>query len=164
MTFAVHYNFFKIFYSLIRLLVLFWILFKAFHMSRREVLVSSCLSAEHANAATSASAGFRFASCFGEVSLLEELLSSFLLVVLPIVAKFHSSDTEKKKKTSRHRELTLTCLTSLVARPSLCYSRFSFCHSNWNILMNIGISNNDMRVLNHCIEKTLLCFTRNVTE
>ena len=61
-------------------------------------------------------------------------------------------------------ELTLTCLTSLVARPSLCYSRFSFCHSNWNILMNIGISNNNMSVLNHCIEKTLLCFTRYVTE
>ena len=60
--------------------------------------MSSCLSSEHAIAATSASAGFRFASCFGEVSLLEELLSSFLLLVLPITAKFHFNGTIKNKK------------------------------------------------------------------
>ena len=69
--------------------MLFSILFKAFHTSRGKGLVSSCLSAEHPIAATSASAGFCFASCLGEFSLLEELLSSCLHLVLPIAAKFH---------------------------------------------------------------------------
>ena len=78
------------------------ILLKAFHTSRREGLVWSCLSAEHAMAVTSASAGFRFASCFGEVSLLEGLLSSFLLLVLPATAKFHFNGTIQKKNLSLH--------------------------------------------------------------
>ena len=92
--FAVHYNYFED----LRQLVLFSILFKAIHTSRRDGLVSSCLSAEHAIADTSASAGFRFASCFGELSLLEELLSSFLLLVLPIAAKFRFKWYYKEKK------------------------------------------------------------------